>query len=280
MPTSTGHDHIAVGQTPQLVVSRSEFMANPHGVLGAVSALADERTPPQHISMWHNYYCARSIMAVMVATLFLFSFVDSQSVFLGLAYLISGLFSLALQSCFGLVGRLDKSCGDSSAHIKLVQLCYIVGLFLWCMTPFYLFGRNNSSFIKAKNKMLESEYVALYFMGLIIASTAMGFIIILPATIINEVVMLIKTLFCCHSKSSYGALERSVTVSENPGVARTSGSFVQLASRNSHDQAISRERVSPARFERRDDNSSSPVGLLSDNPLARPSASQGRIDHL
>jgi hypothetical protein len=268
MRISRSNSEIEEGRMPTLVVSESQFRANPGGILSAINATLDTNSPPSRISKWHNYYCTRVVIAMMVLTIFLFTFMDSQSVFLGLAYLVSGLLSLSIQSCFGMVSRLDKSCGDSCLQVKLVQLGYIVGFLLWFIVPYYLIGKHNAPLLKVKNNILTSQYVLLYFIGFIITSITMGFLIILPASIINEVIMLVKTLLCCNntrSKESGHNIFRSIDL--DPEHPRAAASLVELAGSSSRHKPVSREdSSSPARFERKDGDLSSPEEPAS-NPL-------------
>ena len=188
-------------EIPQMVVSQSQFLENPQGV---IDALFSENEAPAHISLWHNQFCIRAVMAMVFFSLFCFAFINPQNAFLGLAYLVSGLFSLGMQNCFGLVDRLDSSCGDNKAQIYLIKLCYLIGFTLWLIPYSFIMGCENSC-AKSRQNMLSADISMLYFMGFAFVSMAVGFLIILPASIVNEITTVFKTLLCCNN-SSYGAL--------------------------------------------------------------------------
>lgn len=197
------------GEIPQMVVSYSQFRANPQGVIDAL--FSNNELPADainvataHISRLHNYGGTRAIMAMMFFNLFFFVFINSQNVFLGLTYLVSGLLSLGLQNYFYLVTRLDNSCSDNASHIYLIKLCYLIGLFLWLIPYSFILGCENAC-AKYRQNMLSDDNAILYFMGFIAVSMSMGFLIILPATIVNEITAVFKTLLCCGNRS-YGSL--------------------------------------------------------------------------
>ena len=188
-------------EIPQMVVSQSQFLENPQGV---IDALFSDNEAPSHISRWHNKYCARFVLVMVFFSLFCFAFINSQNAFLGLAYLVSGLFSLGMQNCFGLVGRLDSSCGDNKSHIYLIKLCYLIGFTLWLIPYVFILGCENAC-AKSRQNMLSADISMLYFMGFGFISMVVGFLIILPASIVNEITAVFQTLLCCNN-SSYGAL--------------------------------------------------------------------------
>lgn len=198
--------------TGHFVISRNRFLKDPQGVINDVFT---EMGPPSHISKWHSYYCTRVILAVSGLSLICFAFMKSQDVFLTLVYLLSGLCSLFIQSCFGLPGRLDRSCGDNKAHIWLIKLCYIVGFALWAIMPCYLVS-GDPGLDRAKDEALSSKYSLLYFIIFVVASIAMGFLIILPASIVNEVVVVTRDMLCCGKKISYGVLDEENKSIEMP----------------------------------------------------------------